>query len=351
MAFTRKLEFGNYTLKFGENKVLLDLFNEIVMPSFFEMKYVRHLKGKGDYFFLDTKIIVLDENPEAPVLGISGRIVKNTKLKRDQIFRTDGGIIEDKSELETAPSSTFLLILNNHRLILSKEVPGAPTIQNFQSTSQYCLNARHKQYISEQFESAKKAKEKNSDLARVTKKSLKENLPSPILRITPLSDKESLQAFVKRLHHIDRVTIKLLPTNREEIDNDDFWSDLGRRREEMNSSSAKVEFSNKKDGLDNEIVFNQANSASSLGNSEITFKGYDKQGDTISGSNDDFSLSVELDEELPKDSERAGNLKYATFSHLVKTNVIAIPQLLDDVTTKIKAIIFNNKINSIFKRF
>jgi hypothetical protein len=246
VAFTRKLEFGNYTLKFGEEKVLLDLFDEIVMPSFLEMKFVRHLKDKGDYFFLDTQTVVLDPNPESPVLGITGRIVKNTKLRRDQIFRTDGGIIEDKSELETAPSSTFLLILNNHRLILSKEVPGAPTIQNFQSTSQYCLTERYKEYISEEFEQAKIAKEENPDLERVTKKSLKEGLTSPHLRITPLSDKESLQAFVERLHHIDRVTIKLLPTNREEIDNDDFWADLGRRREEMNSSSAKVEFANKK---------------------------------------------------------------------------------------------------------
>lgn len=341
MAFTRKLEFGNYTLKFGEDNVLLDLFDEIVMPSFLEMKFVRHLKDKGDYFFLDTQTVVLDPNPESPVLGIIGRIVKNTKLRREQIFRTDGGIIEDKSELETAPSSTFLLILNNHRLILSKEVPGAPTIQNFQSTSQYCLTERYKEYISEEFEQAKIAKEENPDLERVTKKSLKEGLSSPNLRITPLSDKESLQAFVERLHHIDRVTIKLLPTNREEIDNDDFWADLGRRREEMNSLSAKVEFANKKDGLDNQIVFNQASSASNLGNSEVKFKGYDEQGDTISGSNDDFSLSVELDE-LPRDAERAAKLKYGTFNHLVETNIIAIPQLIDEVT---------NKIKSIFARF
>lgn len=341
MAFTRKLEFGNYTLKFGEDKVLLDLFEEVVMPSFLERKFVRHLKNKGDYFFLDTQTVVLDPSPESPVLGITGRIVKNTKLKREQIFRDDGGIIEDKRELETAPSSTFLLILNNHRLILSKEVPGAPTIQNFESTSQYCLTERYKEYISEQFEQAKIAKEENPDLGRVTKKSLKKILASPKLRITPLSDEESLEAFVERLHHIDKVTIKLLPTNREEIDNDDFWADSGRRREEMNSLSAKVEFANKKDGLDNQIVFNQARSATNLGNSEINFKGYDEQGDTISGSNDDFSLSVELDE-LPKNAERAAKLKYGTFCHLVQTNVIAIPQLLDEIT---------NKIKSIFERF
>nr|WP_243881798.1 hypothetical protein [Shewanella algae] len=298
------------------------------------MKYVRKLKDKGEYFFLDTQLIILDENPEQPVLGISGRIVKNTKLKRDQIFRTDGGIIEDKSELETAPSSTFLLILNTHRLILCKEVPGAPTIQNFQSTSQYCLKEQHKRFIELEYESAKELRAQDPESDRVTKKSLVEEYPHPSLRITPLSDQESLKDFVARLKHIDKVTIKLLPTNKEEIDNDDFWSDFGRRREEMNSKTAKVEFSNSKEGLDGDKVYEQANAASGLGNSEVNFKGYDEQGDTIRGSNEDFSLTVELDE-ISKNAERAAREKYAQFQHLVTENVIKLPKLANDVIVKV----------------
>ncbi|MDV6342737.1 hypothetical protein R2103_13255 [Nitrosomonas sp. Is24] len=131
MSYVKKLEFGNYTLNFGNKKVLLDLFYEVVMPSFYEMKYIRALQNKGEYFFLDTKIVKLEDDKKNPVIGIVGRIVKNTKLKREQIFRRTEGIVEDKKELETAPSSTFLLILNNHRLILCKEVPGAPLIPPF----------------------------------------------------------------------------------------------------------------------------------------------------------------------------------------------------------------------------
>lgn len=337
MSFVKKLEFGNYTLKFGEEKVLLDLFDEVVMPSFHEMKYVRHLKDKGDYFFLDTKLIKLTGDAEDPIVGVSGRIVKNTKLRREQIFRTDGGLIEDKSELETAPSSTFLLILNNHRLILCKEVPGAPSIQNFQSTSQYCLRERHKEYVNEVFEQAKKDKEADPSLDRVTKKELVNSSPYPILRITPLSDKESLRDFVSRFRHIEKVSIKLLPTNREEIDNDDFWSEFGRRKEEMNSKSARVEFSNPKEGLDSGKVYAQASSASSLGNSEVKLKGHDSEGDTVSGTNEDFSLSVELDE-LPKDAERAAMIKFEQFKHLASSGVIALPQIIDSVVGKVRSI-------------
>lgn len=334
MAFTKKLEFGNYTLKFGEDKVLLDLFHEVVMPSFHEMKYIRSLKDKGEYFFLDTKLIKLDDNPKLPVLGISGRIVKNTKLKRDQIFRTDGGLIEDKSELETAPSSTFLLILNTHRLILCKEVSGAPTIQNFQSTSQYCLKQQHNKYLEEEFDKAKQRKIENPEIDRVTKKSLLKKYPHPVLRITPLSDKESLKDFVNRLKHIDKLSIKLLSTNKEEIDNDDFWSDFGRRREEMNSKAARVEFSNPKEGLNGDKVYEQASAASGLGNSEVKLKGHDEQGDTINGSNDDFSLTVEL-EELSRDAERAAIVKYDQFKHLVAENIIKLPNLADEVIAKV----------------
>ncbi len=113
-----------------------------------------------------------------------------------------------------------------------------------------------------------------------------------------------------------------------------FRSDFGRRREEMNSKTAKVEFSNSKEGLDGEKVYEQANAASGLGNSEVNFKGYDEQGDTIRGSNEDFSLTVELDE-LSKNAERAAREKYAQFQHLVTENVIKLPNLANDVIVKV----------------
>lgn len=337
MKNCKRIEFGNYTLKFGDEKVLLDLLNEVVMPSFDERRFVRKYGNNLEYFFIDTRLIVLDNNPNEPVLGVSGKIVKNTKLKRDQIYSKKGGLIRDESELETAPSSTFLLVLNTHRLMLCKEVSGAPSIQNFQATSQCFLRKQHNEFISKRFEESKQAKLENEDLAKVTKKSLLEIYPHPILRITPLSDKETLRDFITRLDHIDRISIKLLPTNKEEIDNDDFWSDLGKRREEMNSKSAKVEFSNSKDGLHTEEVYKQASSASGLGNSEIKLKGYDEHGDIIKGSNEDFGLSVEV-ESVPHVAEAAAEVQYAAFTKLVKENVIKLPKLADDVKTKIISI-------------
>ncbi|MCG7500068.1 hypothetical protein MHO82_24700 [Vibrio sp. Of7-15] len=334
----KKLEFGNYTLKFGENKVLLDCYEDVVLPSFMEMRHIRKFKDVSEFFFIDTQVIKLNDDDKEPVIGITGRIVKNTKLKREQIFREDE-IVEDISELETAPSSTFLLILNNHRLILCKEVPGAPTIKNFESTSSYFLKKEYINYIDTQHSTFEEARKNNPDLPRVTKASLRIETPHPKLRITPLSNKEDLLDFVNRFKKIDSVSITLLPTNKEEIDNDDFWSDLSSRREEMNSSSAKVSFTNNKDGLDSSSVYKQANSASSLGNSEIKLKGSDNEGDTIRGSNEDFSLSIELGD-ISRNPIRSAKRKFELFMSLADNGSISLPKLSQEVTDRIK-VIFN----------
>jgi hypothetical protein len=336
MAFLKRIEFGNYTLKFGSKDVLLDHFDNIVFPSFLEMKYIRKLKDKGDYFFLDTKLIILNDDIKDPIVGISGRIVKNTMLHRDQVF-SNGDLVDDEKSLETAPSSSFLLILNNHRLLFCREMTGAPTLQNFQSTSDCFLKWSYLDYINKVHDDSKEAMKKDSDNKITTKKSLQTLIPKPFLRITPLADKQDLDEFIGRFNQIDTLSIKLLPTNREEIDNDDFWSELGRKRDEMNSNSTRVDFSNPKEGLDSESVLSQARSATSLGNSEVKLKGTDEQGDTIRGNNEDFSLTVDL-EDLPKDAIAAAKLKYIQFKNLVSSGVISLPIVAAEVTTKVLAI-------------
>lgn len=51
MSFTKSIEFANYTLNFGTDKVLLDAFESIVFPSFHEQKYIRKFKDT-EYFLL-----------------------------------------------------------------------------------------------------------------------------------------------------------------------------------------------------------------------------------------------------------------------------------------------------------
>lgn len=334
MSFVKRLEFGNYTLKFGSEKVLLDMFDEIVMPSFHEMKYIRKVRGGSEFFFLDTELIVLDDNAEHPVLGLTGRIVKLTKLKRDQIFR-DGSLLDDKDEMESAPSSTFLLILNSHRLILTKEVPGAPTIQNFQHTSQYCLSKAYEVYISRQREMADEAREQNAKLERVTKKKLMEDTPPPYLRITPLADKESLDNFIGRFKTIKKLSIKLLPTNHE-IDNDDFWAPIEQSRVSMGGDSAiKLDFTSNSTGLDNNQVLGKTVTATALGNSAVDIRGIDEHGDALQGNQESFSLSIDV-EELPREVNKSAVIQYEKFNELIHAGAITMPKIAGKTIDSIK---------------
>ena len=261
MPFVQRVEFGNFTLKFGENKVLLDLFSEVVFPSFESRRYVRGAKEQAEYFFLDTKVanVKIDDAKEMPAL--IGRIVKNTKLKREQIY-TSRGIVDDKKELETAPTSIFVLLLENHRLIFCKEVSGAPTIKAFESTCKSFLRKRHREYIEEMYLDIEEHFE--GAPPRTARSALLRENPYPDLRITPLTDRQSLGEFVHRFRVVEKLVIRLLPTNKEEIDNDDFWRDFGRRREGLNSSSTSVSFGNGKDGLAPDEVVAQASAATGM---------------------------------------------------------------------------------------
>lgn len=320
--FKKKIEFGNYTLTFGKDKVLLDYLSEIVMPSFLEMKYTKKFKDT-EYFFLDTELIKLGNNKE-PILAIKGKIVKNTKIKRHQIFE-NGSIVDDKKELESAPSSSFLLILNNHRIIFTKDVPSAPTLKNLETTSKSFLTKRYDEYINKIY------KEQNK---KVSKKILKIKTPKPTLRITPLTDSESLKNFVLRFEKINNLTIKLLTTNNEELDNDDFWTSLDKNNTDMNSLSAKVEFTNNTASLNSEEVLSQTESASSMGNSEIRIKGMDDKGDSIIGNNDDFSLTVDV-KSYTEDIEDITKIQFEEFKRLSKEKVIDIPKTKKTTLNKI----------------
>lgn len=335
MAFSQRVEFGNFTLKFGEQKVLLDLFHEIVKPSFDGRRYVRGSKERGEHFFLDTELVVLKRDDGREVAALAGRIVKNTKLKREQIYAS-GEIVADKKELETAPTSIFVLLLENHRLIFCREVSGAPTIKTFESTCRSFLIKRHAAFIEELM--AEKKVVLGGDPPRGTKAAFLRENPYPDLRITPLTDKQSLEEFINRFRLVEELVVKLLPTNKEEIDNDDFWRDLGRRKDDMNSTLATVKFTNAKDGLVADEVISQTTAATGLGNSSVSVRGYDMDGDHLKGNNDDFSLTVEVGD-LPSKIPSAAVVMHNTFKKLTESGVIALPALAAGVIDRVRALV------------
>jgi hypothetical protein len=334
MRFKTRVEFVNYTLIFGSEKVLLDAFHEIVEPSFASQRYTRKTRT-ASWFFMDVKLIALDSSLEVPILGITGRFVKKTKLKRTQVLTSDNQLKEDQRELDSAPSSIFLLILNNHRLLFCKEMSGAPDINNFLKTSQYCLGKAYADHIEREVAKLDPATSFEKQGAR---KLLEHDLPFPSLRITPLLDGEELSGFIDRFSIINKLTIKLLKTNKDEIDNDDFWESIEKKKEEINGDNFKIEISSRSHSLNKEVVRDEAINAGAYANSDISILGYDRQGDTLRGDNNDFSLKAEIDD-LSRNVVSAAKQMFDRLTQMIQDKMVTIPPAPPSVYNVIKSLI------------
>ena len=185
-------------------------------------------------------------------------------------------------------------------------------------------------------------REQNPDLPRITKKSLREETPAPKLRVTTLTDAQTLEDFINSFEKINNVTVKLLPTNQEEIDNDSFWDAVNSASESTGSNNTTMRFSNNSQGLNAEPVLEQLTSATKLANSAINIKGYDDGGEYLKGDNNTFILTSEI-EELATDTIEAATQAYAKFEELVNLRKISLPAELPRKTIGI--------LRRIFERF
>ena len=82
-----QIEFANVLCHFGDDKVLLDYLDEIIVPAFTDDTLVR-LRGRETptvYHFYEVQVEVLDKTVSPPLIGISGRFVKDVNLTRTQI--------------------------------------------------------------------------------------------------------------------------------------------------------------------------------------------------------------------------------------------------------------------------
>jgi hypothetical protein len=113
------VSFANFVCTFGPHKSLLDYDEEIVRPAFLDQTLVRQYGEATEYFFYETKLIRLQSEVKSESeFGIAGHFIKDTILRRTQVFRPEGGLIHDEAEMQSAPSAFFLLLLSNHKLVV-----------------------------------------------------------------------------------------------------------------------------------------------------------------------------------------------------------------------------------------
>lgn len=334
---TLNLEMGNLVCRFGGEKVLLDMAEEIVLPALLDERLERRY-GNSKYFFYQTKLVKLRKHEGEQLLGVVGRLIKDTTLQREQIFEDGKGLIKDHGSMRSSPSALFLLILNNHRLIYVRETGDAPSKDTFSSTLLSFLRQKHKQYIDSEFERHKRLREDGDrpQPERVTKTDLRDETPRPSLELIPLTSEDSIEAFVKKYDILKTIDISLSDRN-DENDNDEFFEALQRRKDAIGSDRSTVRHANAQ-GLDKTEAVKEITEATAQGNQSVKLAGVDKEGDVLRGNNEQFQLRKPLNE-LSNVPKTAALQLTDSFLSIVQEGLIKIPKTSVAAAAKLQAIL------------
>ena len=318
MSGKNEIEFANFILRFGEETVLIDLVEEIVIPAFTEDLERSYKNAK--HFFRNVEIVNIGSK-EDPIICVIGRYIKDTIVKREQVFdKRSNKIIKNETSLPTAPSSVFILILNNHRLIYFNETAYAPSLSDFQRTVEKFVVEKYKNFTNEG-----NLVYPNGDTY-------------PDLKIIHLTSEGSISKFIDQYSLLKTVKIELVTTNNE-LDNNDFFAELRRMKEETSSNTTTITHNNK-DGLCKNEVAKQLELAIIQGNSNVQLKGIDNNGNKLEGSNKNLKVGYKL-REIPQSILGIANKCYETFMQLVEEKTIRIGSTRDNTSEKIAKIARN----------
>ncbi|UCU95230.1 hypothetical protein [Hydrogenophaga taeniospiralis] len=288
----RAVQFANFICHFGDLE-MLDLAEEVVIPAFTNSTLKRRYKDTS-YFFHNVELMSIQTDGKISEPAIVGKFVKDTILQRDQIFE-DGQLVKSIQKLPSAPSSLFVLILRDHKLLFLPEVAGAPGLDSFCTTTERFLKHAHEAFQKSTFESILQNEfpdGANREQKKEIKESIQKRYPNPNLEVVSLASEETLEAFVDRFDKLKAFSIKLLKPNNE-INNEGLFKQFRAQGSQLHATSSTVSYRNT-EGLVKAEVKDHAESALD-GNAEVALSGTDSEGRKLSGSNDDFKIQVVVD--------------------------------------------------------
>ena len=188
----KKVSVANFNVVFMENETespLLDYFDTIVMPAF--KSGITRSQGDNTYLFLDVEV-QQDSDMEYILTGL---IVKSTVLEVKSMFDEFGNLVERNDIYPTAPFSTFVIYLKNHRMILVENQKGSPSLDSFRSTAKYVLDT----FIVRE--------------NHIRMEQDRELLPVPLVSIVGIPPKGGMIEVLKQVEKISTLTLKFYPLN------------------------------------------------------------------------------------------------------------------------------------------
>lgn len=313
--------FANFVCHFGTDKVLLDYAKEIVIPALTNPAMERRYGKDTRYFITDSEFINLGD-VKNPILAISGRFIKNTVLRRHQIFHPEHGVVQDNQTMPSAPSATFLLILNNHRLVYFPETPHAPDLPAFEAAVRKFISVSYKEYLKKLRLAAK------GQGSKITVASLQKEYGPPVVNIIPFSNRSTIEGFLSQFSRLQSIEFELIKPN-QEIDGSSIWRKWREHNDELHPDKTVVR-TEKAEGFNIGDAGKQIAEAAGAGNQRIRLKGRDLDDNKIDGDNNNFRVTAPVFNPPTQRRELASRL-FTIFTGLLKAGTIKADAPTDDV--------------------
>lgn len=329
MATNRPVSFANFICKFGEETNLLDVAEQIILPAFLKSNEFRPRSFSDTRYFFHEPSLVNLGTESAPQLVIAGRLIKDTTLRREQIFSEEKGLIRTLGSLESSPSAIFVLILNNHKLVYCPETAHAPSLASFRSTAYSYIRQAQNKFIKDTYEDLNARREAEIEQGlnpspKVTKKDLWDTYPIPTLDVVPIPSDLSLAEFVRRYSRLTSISLRVLQTN-SELDNSKLIDAARTTGTKLGATNTQVTHSagNKQEGLNRTEAVSQLRAVATTGNVEVKLSGIDQSGNKLVGNNEEFKLRVYV-ESVSRNIKTAAAELVGALDREIKSNNIRL---------------------------
>lgn len=330
----KRMEIANLTCrsKLGD-KELLDVFVDYFLPAMQNQEAPGSKNSETLFYkFIDLNVAKIEKE-----LVLYGRFIKCLNIEREQILKGDI-LISSYETMDSAPSSFFVLILRNHKLLWVKEMSRAPLLKDFRAALLKMLDKERlnliKDYIESQTSDLFFSK---NNLANIERKAYAE-YPELEVSVTPLGNNIQIQKKLSRFKNIYNITLKALRRNNE------LGSDFSMLAKKMSETQEKMEAKNvtaeihgdTKNPLKKEAA-TELIQAVSDGNYEYKIQGIDENSNKIIETSNTLSLSMIINYVKDDIPQNVRNI-IQKYMETVNTYNDRIPQQNVDVCEQLRKI-------------
>ena len=339
----KKIQFANLVCRSG-NSTLLSMYESIIHPAFFD-KTLKRKYGDTTYIFHDVTHEELWESNDHSGLVIIGRIVKDEKIRIEQILK-EGQLQETKRSVQNSPSSVFVLFLENHRLAYVREHARAPSLQTFGSTLEKFVKRTYGKWIGEQLKTIR-SKHPKSQWVQKREEFIKKH-PIPTVDIIELSDAGSIRDKIYEMNSVNALSFDIIRTNDENNGQSMLQAIRNKKIILGNPSKTNLTFRDNKHSLDIEQTANLVEDAANDQNVHFIVSG--KSGDRDvkyankitddDHANEQVTTTAKLKDENQTPKQIAVQAAHE-FEDLAKKKIIKKPSMKnkDSITSKLSGII------------